>query len=144
MSCLLGSVFLFSVVQVRAQQVTKLNLEQALQIAKTNNRLILKSLTDKQIAEEGIHEQKELRLPELEFHSSYSRITNLTEFQSGFLQGKKVTKTIPEMYDVSSALRMPLYAGNKINNTIKDVKITVQVIYDGEEVLGILGDIEIL
>ena len=32
----------------------------------------------------------------------------------------------------------------KINNTIKDVKITVQVIYDGEEVLGILGDIEIL
>ena len=32
----------------------------------------------------------------------------------------------------------------KINNTIKDVKITVQVIYDGEEALGILGDIEIL
>lgn len=32
----------------------------------------------------------------------------------------------------------------KINNTIKDVKITVQVIYDGEEALGVLGDIEIL
>lgn len=32
----------------------------------------------------------------------------------------------------------------KINNTIKDVKITVQVIYGGEEALGILGDIEIL
>ena len=32
----------------------------------------------------------------------------------------------------------------KINNTIKDVKITVQVIYDGEEALGILGNIEIL
>ncbi len=126
-SCLLGSVFLFSVVQVRAQQVTKLNLEQALQIAKTNNRLILKSLTDKQIAEEGIHEQKELRLPELEFHSSYSRITNLTEFQSGFLQGKKVTKTIPEMYDVSSALRMPLYAGNKINNTIKQAETVSEI-----------------
>lgn len=27
----------------------------------------------------------------------------------------------------------------KINNTIKDVKITVQVIYDGEEALGVLG-----
>ena len=27
---------------------------------------------------------------------------------------------------------------------IKDVKITVQVIYDGEEALGVLGDIEIL
>lgn len=32
----------------------------------------------------------------------------------------------------------------KINHQIQDVKITVQVIYDGEEALGILGDIEIL
>ena len=31
----------------------------------------------------------------------------------------------------------------KINHQIQDVKITVRVIYDGEEILGVLGNIEL-
>lgn len=117
---LFGAVLLLSgVINVNAQQITRLTLYDALQTASENNRYVQKAHIEQQIAGESVKVKKELRLPEVELHSLYSRITNLTEFQSGFLQGKQVTKTIPEIYDVSAAFRMPLYAGGKINHTVK-------------------------
>lgn len=117
---LFGVVLLLSgVTNVNAQQITRLTLHDALQTASGNNRYVQKAHLEQQIAGESVKVKKELRLPEVELHSLYSRITNLTEFQSGFLQGKQVTKTIPEIYDVSASFRMPLYAGGKINHTVK-------------------------
>ncbi|UUC45903.1 TolC family protein [Flavobacterium cerinum] len=117
---LLGTILIITgVTTINAQQVTRLNLHDALQTATENNRFVQKAAIEKHITKENVKEKKELRLPDVELHSLYSRITNLTEFQSGFLQGKQVTKTIPEIYDVSASFRMPLYAGNKIRTTIK-------------------------
>lgn len=113
------SFLLFSVGTASAQHGSKLTLADALRVAKENNIAIQKQQLETQIAREEISEKKELRLPEVEFHSLYSRITDLTEFKSGFLQDKQVTKTIPEIYDVSASFRMPLYAGNRINNAVK-------------------------
>lgn len=108
--------------EVRAQQPHKISLAEALSIAKANNQVILKSHINKELSEDNITETKNLRLPEIDLHGLYSRITNLTEFKGGFLQDKSVTKTIPEIYDISSSFRMPIYEGNKINNTIKKAK----------------------
>lgn len=58
-------------------------------------------------------------MPEVELNGMYSRITNLTEFKSGFLKDKEVVNTIPEIYQVETTIKMPIYAGNKINNAIK-------------------------
>lgn len=112
-------LLLSGTVTINAQQITRLKLHDAWQMAEKNNRFIQKAHIEEQVSGETVKTKKELRLPEVELHSLYSRITNLTEFQSGFLQGKQVTKTIPEIYDVSAAFRMPLYAGNKINHTVK-------------------------
>lgn len=108
--------------ELRAQQPHKISLAEALSIAKENNQVILKSRINKELSEDNITETKNLRLPEIDLHGLYSRITNLTEFKGGFLHDKAVTKTIPEIYDISSSFRMPIYEGNKINNSIKKAK----------------------
>ncbi|WP_166922655.1 TolC family protein [Flavobacterium poyangense] len=104
---------------LHAQRVTTISLNEAIKIAREKNRNILKSNLEVTLSEENIKENKELRLPEVELNGMYSRITNLTEFKSGFLKDKEVINTIPEIYQVETTIKMPIYAGNKINNAIK-------------------------
>lgn len=104
---------------LQAQEIKSISLNEAIKIAKENNRNILKSKLEIALSEENIKENKELRLPEIELNGAYSRITNITEFKGGFLKDKEITKAIPEIYDVSTSFKMPLYVGNKINNAIK-------------------------
>ncbi|MCC9072068.1 TolC family protein [Flavobacterium sp. F-65] len=112
-------LILQGVTTLQAQQSNPISLQEAIKIAKENNKNILRSRIEVDISKENIKETKELRLPEIEFNSSYSRVTNLTEFKGGFLKDKAVTHTIPEMYNIGTAIKVPLYAGNKINNAIE-------------------------
>lgn len=107
---------------LKAQQNNTISLKEALKIAKEKNISIQKSQLEIQLSEENIKENKELRLPDVEISGVYSRITNLTEFKDGFLKGKDVVRTIPEIYDIKTNFKMPIYAGNKINNAIEIAK----------------------
>ncbi|WP_229335541.1 TolC family protein [Flavobacterium sp. ALJ2] len=107
------------VTALQAQQSNPISLQEAIKIAKENNKKILRSRIEADISKENIKETKELRLPEIDFNGGYSRITNLTEFKGGFLKDKAVTNSIPEMYNIGTAIKVPLYAGNKINNAIE-------------------------
>nr|WP_294785165.1 TolC family protein [uncultured Flavobacterium sp.] len=105
---------------LQAQEVHTVSLQEAMKLAKENNKKVLKSQLEITLAEQNIKERKELRLPDVEVNGMYSRITNITEFKgNGFLNGKEVTKAIPEIYEVNSTFKMPIYVGNKINNAIK-------------------------
>ncbi|WP_066312845.1 TolC family protein [Flavobacterium sp. TAB 87] len=118
---------LFGLNSLKAQQNNFLSLREALQIAKENNLSILKSQLDIHLLEENVKESKELRLPDVEISGGYSRISNLTQFKSSFMKEKEVVHTIPEMYDLKTDFRMPLYAGNKINNAIEIAKQQVEI-----------------
>ncbi|WP_409415382.1 TolC family protein [Flavobacterium sp. PS2] len=111
-------LILLGITTLQAQQINPISLQEAIKIAKENNKNILKSRIEVDISKENIKETKELRLPEIDFNGGYSRVTNLTEFKGGFLKDKDVTHTIPEMYNIGTAIKVPLYAGNKINNAI--------------------------
>lgn len=120
--CFLKILLLFLIVfnSTQAQEIHSVSLQEALKLAKENNKKILRSQLEITLSEKNIKESKELRLPDIELNGEYSRITNITEFKgSGFLNGKEVTKAIPEIYQVNSTFKMPIYAGNKINNAIK-------------------------
>ena len=115
-------VFLIALISngLMAQEIHLVSLNEALKLAKENNRKILRSHLEIALSEQNIKERKELRLPDIELNGEYSRITNITEFKgNGFLKDKEVTKAIPEIYQVNSTFKMPIYAGNKINNAIK-------------------------
>nr|WP_315201327.1 TolC family protein [uncultured Flavobacterium sp.] len=102
-----------------AQQITSISLNEAIKMARDNNKNILKSNLEVTLSEQNIKDNKNLRLPDIELSSMYSRITNLTEFKGGFLKDKDITHTIPEIYDIATSFKVPIYAGNKINNAIK-------------------------
>lgn len=95
----------------RPQQARKLSLSGACKVALINNKQIEKALVEKDIAEEEISEQKELKLPDVDVHTSYARITNLTEFNNG---RKELTKTIPDISDFGAQAKMTLYAGGRL------------------------------
>jgi outer membrane protein len=122
--CFLKILLLFLIViafdSLQAQEIHSVSLKEAVKLAKENNKKILRSQLEITLSEQNIKETKELRLPDIELNGMYSRITNITEFKgSGFLKDKEVTKAIPEIYELNSTFKMPIYAGNKINNAIK-------------------------
>ena len=122
--CFLKSLLIFLIALafngLQAQEVHSVSLQEAMKLAKENNKKVLRSQLDITLSEQNIKERKELRLPDVELNGMYSRITNITEFKgNGFLNGKEVTKAIPEIYEVNSTFKMPIYVGNKINNAIK-------------------------
>lgn len=100
-----------------------LSLHQALGLAETQNNRVLKSLTEKEIAEEEVAETEEMRLPELDFHTAYARISSITEFTRGSLDGRKVTHLNPNMYDFTFSGSMPLYNGSRINNLVDKARL---------------------
>lgn len=118
---LLGTLLLTGtmIFPVKAQQI--LTLPQALHLAAEHNKVIRKSRVQQEIAEETRKEKEEMRIPELGFHASYARITDLTEYKQG-LSGKMVTATIPEMADVTSSASMPIYTGGAIKYSIQKAK----------------------
>lgn len=104
---------------VQSQQI--LTLPKALSLAAEHNKSVQKSRVQQHIAEEEKKEKEEMRIPEVDFHASYARITDLTEYKSG-LSGKMVTTTIPEMADVTSSASIPIYAGGQIKYSIRKAK----------------------
>lgn len=113
---------LFSLTAVNGQQNNPITLKEALQIAKEKNVSIQKSQLEIKLSEENIKENEERRLPDVAISGVYSRITNLTEFKSSFMKEKEVVHTIPEIYDIKTDFKMPIFAGNKINNAIAIAK----------------------
>jgi outer membrane protein TolC len=104
-----------------AQTSRRLSLPEALQIAVANNRDIRHAKIEKEITGADIDEKKELRLPEVDFHASYARITDLTEYRHG-LGDKLVTHTIPVIADLTGSAKMPLYTGGKIRYAIQKAR----------------------
>jgi len=111
---------------ILAQNPQQLSLEQAIQLVSGQNTLLHQARINQKIKEEEIREKKEQHLPEMDFHASYARITNLTEFKNGFKE-KTVTQTIPEWADLIASARLPIYAGGAIKQSIKKAKQENQI-----------------
>jgi outer membrane protein TolC len=119
-------LFLFfqGITSVQAQQAAAISLNDALKIAKENNKTIQKSHIDQRISEKEISVTKNLRLPEVNFNAMYSRLSDLTEYEGSFFSDKHTYTPEPGtvIYDAVTKFDMPLYAGNRINNAIKKSK----------------------
>lgn len=119
-------LFLFfqGITSAQAQQVNTISLNDALKIAKENNKTIQKSHIEQRISEKEIAVTKNLRLPEVNFNAMYSRLSDLTEYEGSFFSDKHTYTPEPGtvIYDAVTKFDVPLYAGNRINNAIKKSK----------------------
>lgn len=103
---------------LHAQNTNQLTLQQAIDLITTQNKDVVRASLSKSLAEEEVSEQKEQRIPDIGFHASYARITDLTSFPNGF---KNVVrdKTIPEWADLTASASLPIYHGGEIKHKIK-------------------------
>ncbi|AFD06766.1 TolC family protein [Solitalea canadensis] len=115
-------IFLFPVNNLYAQELnhaTKLTLQDAIELARHKNKEIKQAKVKNEISADNIQLIKQLRLPDVELHTSYARVTNLNQYENGLFSAPEMFKNIPDMYDVTMNAKMPLYMGNKINNEIE-------------------------
>lgn len=121
--CLLLSSFLHS--QVIDYQ--HLGLQQALEIGLKNNKNIQISHLKQEMS---ITKEKDLRmekLPDIEFHTSYTQVTNLYQHQDGVFDKATKYDAINGMYDFTLSASIPLYMGGKIKNTEKKAAIDTEI-----------------
>lgn len=120
-NALLLFLFFQGIMSVQAQSTTAISLNDALKIAKENNKTIQKSHIEQRISEQEIAVTKDLRLPELNFNAMYSQLSDLTEYEGSFFSDKHTYTPQPGtvIYDAVTNFDMPIYAGSRINNAIK-------------------------
>lgn len=110
-----------------AQTPVELDLVKVLELAKEQNLEIKSASIDHHIALEDIRERREDRLPNVQLHALYSRVTNISEFQQGIKHKPTVTRINPEIYDLTSNFNVPIYNGSKITNHVKIAKLAAEI-----------------
>ncbi|MDI9873829.1 TolC family protein [Flectobacillus rivi] len=102
-----------------------LNLSEALNRLKENSPYLLQARIQTEVAHEKVKEEKEIQLPDLDFHASYYRMSNMVEYQ----HADQVVhyQTIPDIYDATVNVKMPLYQGGRIKIGIKQAEKRVEI-----------------
>lgn len=98
---------------LRAQQSQKFTLPEAMKAASEQNKLAEIARRKVTVSNESVRITSDKKLPDLRINGDYSRVTNLTEWHDGYRDGVHY-HIIPEIYDASATLSMPLYAGGKL------------------------------
>ncbi|CAD0218878.1 conserved protein of unknown function [Chryseobacterium sp. JV274] len=67
------------------------------------------------------------KLPDIEFHTSYTQVTNLYQHQNGVFNKATRYDAINGMYDFTLSASIPVYMGGKIKNTEKKAAIDTEI-----------------
>ncbi|WP_353145977.1 TolC family protein [Chryseobacterium sp.] len=104
-----------------------LSLQQAITIGLKNNKNIQISHLKQEMS---VTKEKDLRmekLPDIEFHTSYTQVTNLFQHQNGVFNKATKYNAINAMYDFTLSASIPVYMGGKIRNTEKKAAIDTEI-----------------
>ncbi|KFF26045.1 membrane protein [Chryseobacterium vrystaatense] len=105
----------------------RLSLHQAIETGLKNNKNIRISHLKQEMS---VTHEKDLgmeKLPDIEFHTSYSQVTNLFQHQNGFFNKATKYDVINGMYDFTLSASIPVYMGGKIRNTEKKASIDTEI-----------------
>jgi outer membrane protein TolC len=104
-----------------------ISLQQAIETGLKNNKNIQISHLKKEMS---VTREKDLameKLPDIEFHTSYSQVTNLFQHQNGIFNKATKYDVINGMYDFTLSASIPVYMGGKIRNSEKKASIDTEI-----------------
>jgi len=104
-----------------------LGLQQALEIGLKNNKNIQISHLKQEMSATKEKDLKMEKLPDIEFHTSYTQVTNLYQHQNGVFNKATKYDAINGMYDFTLSASIPVYMGGKIKNTEKKAAIDTEI-----------------
>ncbi|WET50402.1 TolC family protein [Chryseobacterium indologenes] len=104
-----------------------LGLQQAIEIGLKNNKNIRISHLKQEMAITKEKDLKMEKLPDIEFHTSYTQVTNLFQYQGGVFNKPTKYDAINGMYDFTLSASIPVYMGGKIKNTEKKAAVDTEI-----------------
>lgn len=104
-----------------------LSLQQAIELGLKNNKNIQISHLKQQMSETKEKDLKMEKLPDIEFHTSYTQVSNLFQHENGVFGKATKYDVINGMYDFTLSASIPLYMGGKIKNTEKKAFIHTEI-----------------
>ncbi|MDM1554759.1 MULTISPECIES: TolC family protein [Chryseobacterium] len=104
-----------------------LGLQQAIEIGLKNNKNIRISHLKQEMAITKEKDLKMEKLPDIEFHTSYTQVTNLFQYQDGVFNKPTKYDAINGMYDFTLSASIPVYMGGKIKNTEKKAAVDTEI-----------------
>ncbi|WP_454045576.1 TolC family protein [Chryseobacterium sp. Marseille-Q8038] len=104
-----------------------LGLQQAVEIGLKNNKSIQISHLKQEMSVTKEKDLKMEKLPDIEFHTSYTQVTNLFQHQNGVFNKATKYDAINGMYDFTLSASIPVYMGGKIKNTEKKAAIDTEI-----------------
>ncbi|WP_309433096.1 TolC family protein [Chryseobacterium sp.] len=105
----------------------RLGLQQAVEIGLKNNKNIQISHLKHEMSATKEKDLKMEKLPDIEFHTSYTQVTNLYQHQNGVFNKATKYDAINGMYDFTLSASIPVYMGGKIKNTEKKAAIDTEI-----------------
>ncbi|WP_314242794.1 TolC family protein [Empedobacter tilapiae] len=105
----------------------QLKLSKAIEIGLQNNKKLQISVLKTNIAELKEKDLKNEKLPDVDFHTGFHVLSNLRQYEDGFL--KPSTKyVVPRMkYDFTLSAEIPIYLGGKLKNDEKKSEIETNI-----------------
>lgn len=125
--CIALCLVLSSFFHAQMTDYRHLSLEQAIEIGLKNNKNIQISHLKQEMSATKEKDLKMEKLPDIEFHTSYTQVTNLYQHQDGVFNKATKYDAINGMYDFTLSASIPLYMGGKIRNTEKKAAIDTEI-----------------
>ncbi|WP_419870688.1 TolC family protein [Chryseobacterium sp. CT-SW4] len=126
--CIALCLFLISfTAQSQMIDYQNLSLQQAIELGLKNNKNIQISHLKRSMSETREKDLKMEKLPDLEFHTSYTQLTNLNQYENGVFNQSTKYDVINGMYDFTLSASIPVYMGGKIKNTEKKAAIDSEI-----------------
>lgn len=105
----------------------QLKLSDAIDIGLQNNKkLQIRSLKTK-VAELHENDLKNDKYPDVNFHTSFNKLSTLRQFENGWFKPSTNYKVPGIQYDFSLSAEIPIYLGGKIKNDEKKAEIEVEI-----------------
>lgn len=121
---ILGGSHVFSQANLDYNQ---LKLSEAIEIGLQNNKKLKIRSLQTEIAE--LHERDLLndKLPDVNFHTSFYKLSTLRQFEHGILNRSTQYDVPGEQYDFTLSAEIPIYLGGKLKNDEKKAAIEVDI-----------------
>jgi outer membrane protein TolC len=105
-----------------------LSLQQAVELGLKNNKNILISHLKQTMSETKEKDLKMEKLPDIEFHTSYTQVSNLFQHENGIFGKATKYDVINGMYDFTLSASIPVYMGGRIKNTEKKASVNTEIL----------------
>ena len=116
-----------AITSLKSQDYQQLKLKDAIEIGLNNNKNIKISHLKQHISKTKEKDLKMEKLPDVNFHTSISRVADLMQYESGYNNKPTKYEIYDAMYDFTLDASIPIYKGGKIRNTEKKAEIDTEI-----------------